>query len=280
MDMHLHSGMERPIALDAWIDWAVRDGRKVVILIDHIELFRVTQEEYEQWARQKGFPLWYAPGAAGYTAMMEEFAEADKRDDVIAFRGWEIYEGELDSGLEKEAMRLADVIGWHISPNHRGDAPDGKHLIKRAKQVKAAQAEFPIPMILFHPFSMRIEHIQRKAREAGRSVADITVEEYRFFQEGEQEELAAILKNSSVYVELSQGNDKYWQDPVTRAALLADVKPLADLGVQFTVSTDDHGLRSAAVPFRPERYYPKLGVTPENANGIVQDLLAIRARKQ
>ena len=48
---------------------------------------------------------------------MREFEGLNSRDDVIAFCGWEIWEGELDEGLDKEGMRLAEVIGWHISSN-------------------------------------------------------------------------------------------------------------------------------------------------------------------
>ncbi|MGH9661249.1 MAG: hypothetical protein ACRD96_22060, partial [Bryobacteraceae bacterium] len=39
MDFHLHAGMERPVALDEWIDLAVADGRRVMLLLDHIELY-------------------------------------------------------------------------------------------------------------------------------------------------------------------------------------------------------------------------------------------------
>ncbi|MCX6621644.1 MAG: hypothetical protein NTY38_11330 [Acidobacteria bacterium] len=34
IDLHLHSGMERQVPLDEWVDLAVADGRKVVVLVD------------------------------------------------------------------------------------------------------------------------------------------------------------------------------------------------------------------------------------------------------
>ena len=40
MDMHLHGGLEREIDLEPWIDLAVGDGRKVIVLVDHLELYR------------------------------------------------------------------------------------------------------------------------------------------------------------------------------------------------------------------------------------------------
>lgn len=278
MDMHLHAGMEREVGLKEWIDLAVADGRKVLVLLDHLELYRKTPQEYAAWAKEGGFPQWYTVGPQGHRALMADFAEAAKRDDVIIFRGWEIYEGELDTGLELEPMRMADVIGWHISPNHAGDPPDGKKLIRRIRQIAEAQKQVPVPMIVFHPFTMRFEHIQRKAQQVGKDLKTLTVANYRFFQPGEQEEVIKLLKGKSIYIEIARGTDACWQDPVLRETLIADIKPLADGGVQFTVSTDNHGLAGAKRPFAPERYCEALGVTPENTNGIVRELLARRER--
>jgi hypothetical protein len=271
--------MERPIPMQEWIDLAVADGRKVIVLLDHLELYRESPEEYASWAKERGFPEWYTVGSEGHEALMTDLACVNDRDDVITFRGWEIYEGELSSGVESEPMRLAEVIGWHISPHHGGRAPDGRLLIKRVKQIAEIQKEFPIPMILFHPFSMRIENLQRTAKERGKDVSTLTVDDYRFFQPGEQEELARLLKGTSIYIEISRGTRRCWEDPVVREALIADIKPLAEAGVQFTVSTDNHGVGGAKRPFEPERYCDELGVTPRNTNTIVRELLALRARK-
>ncbi len=135
-------------------------------------------------------------------------------------------------------------------------------------------------MIVFHPFSMRFERIQRDARRAGRDISTLTVDDYRFFQPGEQEQVVELLKGASIYIEISRGNRKYWEDPIARDALIADVKPLADGGVQFTVSTDAHGVGSLKDPFSPEHYCEALGVTPANTNTIVRELLALRARQR
>ncbi|MFH1737975.1 MAG: hypothetical protein ABIH23_03120 [bacterium] len=276
MDMHLHAGMEREVDLDQWVDLAVADGRKVIVLLDHLELYRKTPTEYKEWAKEEGFKEWYPVGRAVHESLMADFDRVAKRDDIIIFKGWEISEGELDSGLEKEPMKLADVLGWHISPNNGGKAPDGKTLIKRARQLKAIQKEFPVPMILFHPFTMRLENIQQTAIREGRDPAKLTVDDYRFFQPGEQQELAEILRDSSIYVEISRSTSAYWSDPVAREALIADIRPLAEAGVQFTVSTDSHRVSSAKRPFQPEQYCADLGVTPENTNTIVLELLAKR----
>ena len=278
MDMHLHAGMERPIPMQEWIDLAVADGRKVIVLLDHIELYRESPEDYASWAKDRGFPQWYTVGKEGHAALMKDLASVNDRDDVITFRGWEIYEGELSSGVEREPMRMAEVIGWHISPHHGGRAPDGRLLIKRVKQIAEIQKEFPVPMILFHPFTMRIENLQRTARDRGISRATLTINNYRFFRPGEQQELIRLLKGTSIYIEISRGTERYWNDPVAREALIADIKPLAEAGVQFAVSTDNHGVESAERPFEPERYCAALGITPQNTNTIVRELLAIRAR--
>jgi len=274
MDMHLHAGMERPVPLDEWVELAASDGRKAMLLLDHIELYRKTQAEYESWAREDGFRLWYPVGSAGHKALMADFDRVAKkrRGDLLIFKGWEIDSRELDGDLETEPMRMADVLGWHISPNNGGEAPDGQLLIKRAKQLQALQKEFPVPMILFHPFSMRIENIVNTAQKQGRDISTITVEEYRFFQPGEQEQLAEVLRGRSIYVEINRAYEGCWKNPVVREAFIADIRPLAEAGVQFTIGTDHHGLREAQQPFHPEEYCGELGVTPENANGIIREL--------
>jgi len=277
MDMHLHAGMEREMPLNEWIELSIKDGRKVMVLLDHLELYRMNQQDHLEWVKENKFTDWYPVGVEGHIALMKDFAEMQKRDDVIIFRGWEIYEGELDTRLEVEPMKLAEVIGWHISPNNGGPAPNGQALIKRTRQIIAIQGQFPVPMIFFHPFSMRIENIVRTAQKSGRDVASISGEEYQFFQPGEQEELIELLRGHSIYIEISNSLTNYWKHEVVRQAIIKDVRPLVEAGVQFIVSTDAHGLRNFQKPFNPRYYCDDLGITPANTNTIVRELLAIRA---
>jgi hypothetical protein len=264
MDMHLHAGMERDVDLNKWVDLAAADGRRVLLLLDHLELYR------------RKTPGLYLMGAAGHAALMADFdAQKARRKDLIIFKGWEILEDELDTGLETAPMRMADVLGWHISWS-REEAPNGQLLIRRVKQLRELRKQFPVPMILFHPFAARIRKLQDVAKAQGRDPRTITTAEYRFFQAGEQAELAALLKNSSIYIEISYSNASFIKDPACREALIADVKPLSDAGVQFTVSTDAHKLKSTERQFHPEGYCAPLGVTPENTNEIVRELLAGR----
>ena len=177
-------------------------------------------------------------------------------------------------------MKKAEVIGWHISPNNGRQAPDGRTLIKRARQILAVQKQFPVPMILFHPFSMRIENLQRTAQKTGKDVTSISTADYRFFQKGEQDTLINLLRGQSVYIEISHGLSKYWTNEAIGQAVIADVGPLVTAGLQFTVSTDAHGVRSFNSPFDPGYYCQDLGITPENTNTIVRELLAIRAKRE
>jgi hypothetical protein len=275
MDMHLHAGLERPVSLQEWVDLAVADGRKVLVVLDHRELYDRTPEEFDAWIAENKFTRWYPTGKEGQKSLMNDLEGLKKRTDVVAFRGWEIWEGELDEGLDQEAMRMAEVIGWHISPNGN---PCGKMLIKRIRQIIEVQKEVPVPMIVFHPFSMRIERVQRMAKQQGKDLAALTVQDYRFFQPGEQEEVSGLLRGKSIYIEISRGQEGCWKDPVIREALIADIKPLAEAGVQFTVSTDAHGVREMKTHFDPATYCTEIGVTPQNTNTIVRELLAIRAK--
>ena len=275
MDMHLHAGLERPVSLQEWVDLAVADGRTVLVVLDHRELYDRTPEEFDAWVAENKFTKWHPTGKEGQKSLMNDLEGLKKRTGIIAFRGWEIWEGELDEGLDRDAMRMAEVIGWHISSNGN---PCGKMLIKRIRQIIEVQKEFPIPMIVFHPFSMRIERVQRMAKQQGKDLAALTVQDYRFFQPGEQEEVIGLLRGKSIYIEISRGQEGCWKDPVIREALIADIKPLAEAGVQFTVSTDAHGVREMKTHFDPATYCTEIGVTPRNTNTIVRELLAIRAK--
>jgi hypothetical protein len=275
MDMHLHAGLERVLPLKDWVDLVVADGRKVLVLLDHRELYDMTPQEHADWVKEPGHAAWYPTGMDGRRALMDDFARQDARKDVIAFRGWEISEGELDGPLDRDTMRMAEVIGWHMSPN-RDVAPCGRTLLKRVRQIIEVQREYPVPMIVFHPFSMRIERLQRDAAKRSQT---LSLDDYRFFRPGEQEELSRLLKGKQVYIEIGSGMGAYWSDPVVREAFIADVLPLANAGVQFTVSTDSHGIKQAQQPFEPARYCDALGVTPANTNGIVRKLLDMRGKK-
>ena len=279
MDMHLHAGMERGVDMQTWIDLAVKDGRKVLFMLDHIELYRRTQAEYDAWRAKSKFVALYPLGAAGHRALMADFDTVARRPDVIVFKGWEVSEQELETGLEDAPMRMADVLGFHISPNNGGEPPNGRTLIKRAKQMLEAQKKYPVPMVLFHPFPMRFENIQRTARLEGRDGKSIKAAEYRFFQPGEQEELIRLLRGTSIYIEINWSTEAYWKDPACRESLLADIKPLAEGGVQFTVGSDSHYLGHMRKTFRPAAWCELLGVTALNTNTIVRELLAIRARR-
>jgi hypothetical protein len=78
---------------------------------------------------------------------------------------------------------------------------------------------------------------------------------------------------------MSRGTDGYWDIPAMREAIIADVKPLADAGVKFTVSTDSHSPADMKRPFDPARYCEPSGITVKNANGLVRDLLERKTKQ-
>ncbi|MCC7498771.1 MAG: hypothetical protein IT160_14410 [Bryobacterales bacterium] len=279
MDLHLHSGMERQVSLDKWLDLAAADGRKVVVLLDHLELYRRTPAEYQAWLdKRKDVAARYPLGQAGHEALWADFERMRQRKHMVVFTGWEVSELELDEGTEPDSLLRVDMVGFHISPNNKGNAPDGPHLIRRALQVKELQKKVPRPMVLFHPFTMRVEKVQKRARLAGKSIDQIPVSDYRFFHGDEQKRLADILRGTSIYVEIGRATGACMQQPNCRQAMIEDVKPLADMGVQFTVSTDAHSVASLERTFRPETFCEPLGVTEANVNTLVRELLAYRAR--
>jgi len=276
--MHIHCGLERRLPLEQWIDLSVADGRKVFFCLDHLELYDRTPTEYAAWAKEEGVQPWYPMGRDGHRAFLTDVARlAEKRKELVIFKGWEVAEFDLDDGVNYESLKDAEVIGWHISSTHDGDEPNGALFIRRIKQVKEVQKRLPVPMILFHPFPARLGRLEKLAKKAGRTRDSLTVEELRFFKPGEQEEVVRLLKDSSIYIEMGRGTEGYWNAPNMRQALIADIKPLADAGVPFTVSTDAHTPDSLKKAFHPEVYCEPCGISLENASAIVKELLSRRA---
>jgi histidinol phosphatase-like PHP family hydrolase len=274
MDMHIHCGLERRLPLNQWIDLSVADGRKVLFCLDHIELYDRTPKEYGEWAREEGVQQWYPMGREGHRAFIADIGTlAAARKDLLVFKGWEVAEFDLDDGVNYEPLKDAQIIGWHISSTHEGDEPNGALLIRRIKQVIEAQNKLDVPMILFHPFPARLGRMEKLAKKAGRTRESLTVDELRFFKPGQQEEVIRLLKDKSIYIEMGSGTEGYWDTPNTREALIADIKPLADGGVKFTVSTDAHTPDTFKKPIHPEVYCEPCGITAENANAIIRDLL-------
>lgn len=282
IDLHVHAGKEKPMPLNQWVDYLVRDGRKVLLLLDHLELYRMEEKEKNDWLTKSKLNDWYPDLINGKYLVMNDLRNiSESRKDVLIFRGWEIWEGELDEGLEKQPMKEAEVIGWHISKAAwDGKVPKGKELIVRAKQVIEVQKEFPVPMILFHPFNGHYHAVKDAALKSGRQAASIKKEEYRYFTTSEQQELIGLLKGSSIYLEIEMVWLELWKDPVAREAFTDDIRPLTEAGLKFTVSTDAHHERHLSKPYQPEVYCSQLGVTPENVNSLIRELLAIRAKKR
>lgn len=281
IDLHVHAGKERPMPLNDWVDFLARDGRKVMLLLDHLELYRMEEKQKNEWLSKTNLKDWYPDPATGKYQLMKDLSNISaSRKDVIIFRGWEIWEGELDGGLEKQPMKGAEVIGWHFSKAAwNGKPPMGKELISRVKQVIEVQKEFHVPMILFHPFSGHYKSVKEAALQSGRQVTSIKKEEYRYFTSDEQQELIGLLKGSSIYMEIEMGWLNLSEDPIVKDAFTEDIRPLVDAGLKFTVSTDAHNQRHMSKPYQPEVYCRSLGVTPENVNTIIRELLAIRAKK-
>ena len=89
MDMHLHAGMERRVPLDEWVEMCIADGRKVIVLLDHLELYRKSEEEATSWATEREFEQWYPVGLEGKLAFLRDMERVRERSDIISFRGWD-----------------------------------------------------------------------------------------------------------------------------------------------------------------------------------------------
>jgi len=267
LDFHFHSGMERETTIEKWLELALDGGRRCFLMVDHLELYRPGESGHRLDN--------YAISPAGRSAFLNDVERMKQRRDALIFSGWEVFEGELDTGIEWEAMRQVEAVGWHISHLKGKRPPDGKLLVRRARQIQELQKQLPIPMILLHPFTPRFEGLRQ-----GRGAAPPARADYQYFHGDEQKQLIDVLGDSSIYVELNHSSMAGpWNDPVLRDALVAAMRPLAEAGLEFTTGSDNHGLASVRGDYRPEVFCQACGIRTRQLNGIVGELLAARARR-
>lgn len=265
LDFHFHSGMEREVPIDQWLDLAIAGGRRCFLMVDHLELYRPGESGHRLDN--------YSISPAGRRAFLNDLDRVKQRRDALIFSGWEVFEGELDTGIEWEAMRQVEAIGWHISHLKGKRPPDGKLLVRRARQIRDLQKQLPVPMILLHPFTPRFEGLQQ-------SLAAPVPSDYQYFHGDEHKQLIDVLAGNPIYVEINHSSMRgRWQDPVLREALVAAIRPLAEAGLEFTTGSDNHSLASVRGDYSPEVFCDACGIRPRQLNGIVRELLAQRAIK-
>jgi histidinol phosphatase-like PHP family hydrolase len=261
LDFHYHSGLEREpgLSIDAWIDRAVARGRRCFLAVDHLELYR--PEPYKKYVKEPRYP----PGPDGLRQFLKDVDRVRQRRDVLVFSGWEVIEGEIDAGLDWEALGLVDAVGWHIG--HHG----GHELLRRIRTVKEVQKRLPIPMILYHPFRKRGP---RPETSEGKAVADL-----RCLTPEVQREMIDLLGDSSIHLEINVDwvFGYKWRDPKIRQAHTEDVRPLAEAGLSFTIGSDDHRFEDQTGLYDPDLLCATYGITARQVNRIVGEILTHRA---
>lgn len=122
IDMHVHAGKERPLPLNDWIDLFVKDGRKVMLLLDHLELYRMDDKKNKEWVKKNNFNDWYPDMTTGKYDFIKEMAKVENRNDILVFRGWEIWEGEL--AVQEAAIKNGRSLSSIKKEEYRYFTPD------------------------------------------------------------------------------------------------------------------------------------------------------------
>ena len=261
LDFHYHGGLERDekLSIDEWIDMGVAMGRRCFLLVDHLELYR--PEPYKKYIKHPRYPS----GAEGHREFLKEVDHARKRRDVLIFSGWEVIEDEIETGLDWEALRLVEAIGWHIKRHN------GHELVRRIRAIQEVQKQLPVPMILYHPFSRAGT---RPESSEGRSINDL-----RCLSSEVQKQMIDLLGDSSLHLEINLGwvFAYKWRDRKMREALIEDIRPLAEAGLPFTVGSDDHRVEDQSREHNADQLCAAFGIRSRQVNRIVGELLAQRA---
>jgi len=261
VDCHLHAGLERRETLDVVFRRLREDGRRIVGLVDHAELY---VEDPPQWAAAAldeaagrldvaGLSEQYSRRLEGPAAFYRASRESAARfgEGLVVAVGLEVSGDWLDR-IPQEWLDGADFLGICTSQPRPG-RPWGEHMAELVRRAAARRTRSRMGLVLHHPFRWRI-------LELGRDPA-ARIPEAAGFTEADARAAADALSEAGAVAELNFAS--YWQF-AKDARLLAAAKEAFDLlreaGARFSIGSDAHAITSLPAPYRPSEAMTAFGI--------------------
>jgi len=265
VDCHLHAGLERRETLDEVFEYLRADGREIVGLVDHAELYVKTPPSWAALglteaatrAERAGIVDLYRKRLRGPGVFYREAREAAGRsgEGMQVGIGLEVsgdYLGKIDPGW----LDGADFLGI-CTPQPRDGADWGGHLAGLIRKAKALLGEREIGLVLNHPFRWRLLDLAREGRSALPFAGGLTEADARVTADALGDAGAVAEVNFASYWHLSK------DERMLRAAREAFAL-LRDAGARFSLGSDFHAVNGLPVRYAPSDALRDLGLTVED----------------
>ncbi len=230
VDLHVHAGIERPMAMDDWVQGLIKSGRKVLGLLDHYELYLKSDGEYEAYLERKGFPHWYSNGIAGFREFGQEVRQQGQKNDIKMLLGLEVYHGDFPD-IRPEFLEGLDFIGCHISKTESYE-PWGDFLLKSASKLSKFAHQHNLVGVLFHPF----DHSFWSYRQG-----IVPPRKLNIIEPNKLADFADEMSSLDICVEINWGSDSQnLHNKVFLNEYIPVIKALKERNVLFWLGSDAH----------------------------------------
>jgi len=261
-DCHLHAGLERRETFDEVFEYLVADGREIVGLVDHAELY---VEEPPRWAalglaeaakraERAGIVDLYRKRLRGPDVFYRE-ARAAARGSGQGLRvgvGLEV-SGDYLGRIDPDWLDGADFMGICTSQPRDG-ADWGGHLAGLLRKARALLGGRTLGLVLNHPIRWRLLDLAREGRGPFPFAGGLTEADARVVVEA--------LRNAGAVAEVNFAS--YWHfskdERMLRAAREA-LTMLRDAGARFSLGSDFHAVAGLPTSYAPSDALEALGLT-------------------
>ncbi len=284
IDCHVHAGLERSQGLEAMLRYCRDDGREVVGLLDHAELYF---EDPPDWA---AIGLEYAErrvaeideladmadvyrcrlgGPAGFYGSAREGIRLYGEGMRVAV-GIEISGHSLEAGLVPAGwLDGADFIGICTTqppPEGGNRRPWGEHLAKLVSLADTLRGGRDMGLVLHHPFRWRLYEMARASSFSIPKAAGFTEEDARVTARALADAGAIAEANfASFYAEYIRqevGGDRAQEVIAAARGAFARLREAgAASTLKFSIGSDLHAVPHALGVYRPSEMLEALGLT-------------------
>ena len=263
VDCHLHAGLERRETFEEVFDYLRSDGREVVGLVDHTELYldcppgwaALSLAEAASRAERAGIVDLYRKRARGPGVFYHEARAAAERfgEGLFVAVGLEV-SGEYLARIDPRWLDGADFLGICTSQPQDG-AAWGEHLAGLVRRADALRGGRDMGLVLHHPFRWRLLEIARESYDELPHAGGFTHEDARV--------VAGALGGAGAVAEVNYAS--YWhlgKDERLLRPARESFGLLRDAGARFSLGSDFHAVTGLPTSYAPSEALAGFGLSP------------------
>jgi len=265
VDCHLHAGLERREPLGEVFEYLRADGREIVGLVDHAELYVDTPPpwaalgltEAAARAEQAGIVDLYRKRSRGPGVFYREARAAVERlgEGLRVGVGLEV-SGDFLGRIDPRWLDEADFLGICTS-QPRGGTAWGEHIAELVARAGVLRGGREIGLVLHHPFRWRLLELSRETSDELPCAGGFTEDDAR--------KAAEALKDAGALAEVNFAS--FWhlgRDERLLRAAREGFAMLRERGVRFSLGSDFHAVKDLPTRYDPSAALEGFGLTVED----------------